>query len=114
MYDWKAKITRLLELPGLTDEQKGVLDGHLAWVELDTALQELRPTDVRFDEQLIRLDLERLIEARGWRWTIQSMEVGFDAYVVMANDELEYAHGCATPAQALCDALLSAFEEAQQ
>ena len=111
MYDWKAKISRLLELPGLTDDQRMGLKtaGVFATWGDDKAVDAMRSHELP-----IRDELERLIEARGWLWTIQKMAAGFDAYVFMANDELEYAHDCATPAQALMDALLSAVKEAQQ
>ena len=125
MYDWKAKITRVLELPGLTDEQKGTFDMHIEFIELSEIFPHSGLKDVRNDEQLIRLDLERLIETRGMSWSVrfksqatlnefQGPKESFGASLGPVGLSLWIDAYGATPAQALCDALLSAVKEAQQ
>ena len=118
MFDWQAKITRLLELPGLTDEQRKEINDaspFLRWVSA--------PDGGRNLQQPMRHALERLIEARGLGLTTQSdpqqrtqhdlhrAEIWMDR-IDSWDVQCIAERGGETPAQALCDAVLAALEEA--
>jgi len=124
MFDWKAKITRLLELPGLTDDERRGLEDHLLWhsPSNDPRLNPF-PFPERVLERSIQSFLEELTEARGYGWTMQcdrQKRTQISAYRVeiWRNNVDNYgvrsiATGSAgTPAQALCDAVLASLEEA--
>jgi len=118
MFDWQAKITRLLELPGLTDEQRKEINDaspFLRWVSA--------PDGGRNLQQPMRHALERLIEARGMSWSVRFKSQAALEEFQGPKDSCRASLGPVglslwvdgygpTPAQALCDAILAALEEA--
>ena len=121
MFDWQAKITRLLELPGLTDMERSNMNDAGATATWGDS-QEIDA--MRRRELSIRDRLERFIEARGYAWTMQCDRQKLNQHwayrvEIWRNNADNYgvrsisASGGETPAQALCDAVLAALEETQ-
>ena len=118
MFDWAEKITCLLELPGLTGEQAQAINAEAEYVTFEPAGHTNRTLETG-----MLLVLERLIEAHGTHWGVWlekpedldpwQLSTPYRSWVVCKSTGVEAWQLGATSAQAVCNAVLTAFGDAR-